>query len=61
MGLVSVKLWLLLIIDSIIENNCTEDFAEEVDTEVVIEKNTFDGFKVISAWIIDPNVLRTPG
>ena len=31
---------------SVIENNCTEEFAKEVDGELVIEKNTFDGFNV---------------
>ena len=31
---------------SVIENNCTEDFAEHIDGEAVVEKNTFDGFKV---------------
>ena len=33
---------------SIIENDCTEDFANHIDGETIIEKNTFDGFKVVS-------------
>ena len=47
MGLVSLRCKTLLnLYLSIIENNCTEEFAKEVDGELVIEKNTFDGFNV---------------
>ena len=53
MGLVWLELFNNSQIElSLIENNCTEVFAEQVDNEVVIEKHTFDGFNV-SKFLFD--------